>query len=412
MNRNLDYSLSSSQTDDFSTICMLVLALYPLLSYYLAINEYTYADVLSVLLLFIGIFKYGMFSTLHYRFPIVFNVYWAYNAILLIATASAFKITYLIPGGITFFVWISQVALFACFFDFCKYKKYLNYLFYVVTVLFFIQYGFRLAGSFVPMFLPLGGQTSYCGLSVSEVLLRQAEESTRCSTIFPEPSYMGQFLTLVLAVNAFCKENLNKLCNRVIALALVIILLLGSGSGLLIGLVLMLVKAVYLIFASGQKIYTFLLFLIAPIIYYVIDYYFLSQIGSYVLSRTSELSSDSSSGYLRMVSGYSYVGELDTSHFLFGADKSYIENLFNSENKTFINGIASYVLFDGLIGTILVLLTFITSAWRKDFIVWSIVIMFIVLSAIEATYMREFTMAVFALIIGYSNKRLNNGETI
>lgn len=403
---------SSQSYTDFSKICMITLALYPVLSYYIAINEFTYADVLSVLLLLIGIFKYGMFSTLHYRFPTVFNVYWAYIAILSIATASAFKITYLIPGGITFFVWISQVALFACFFDFDKYKKYLNYLFYVVTVLFFIQYGLKLAGSFVPMFLPLGDKTSYCGLSVSEVLLRQTGGTARCSTIFPEPAYMGQFLALVLAVNAFCKENLNKFYDHVVAIVLVNIFLLGSGSGLLIGLVLMLVKAVYLIFASGQKKYIFLLFLIAPILYYTINYYFLSQIGSYVLSRTSELSSDSSSGYLRMVSGYLYVGELDTSHFLFGADKSYIEKLFNTGDKTFVNGIASYILFDGLIGTILVLLTFITTAWRKDFIVWSVVIMFIVLSAIEATYMREFSMAVFALIIGYSNRRLNNGETI
>lgn len=395
---NINVTHSSNR---ITKVAMFILAICPLLSYY-RLSIFTY-DIIAGLLLFITCVTTKKLKRI--TIPKTFLIFWGYLAIRLIVFSGVFKITYLIPGGINFFLWSLCLIAFSSCLNIELLRKYVNVIFIFASALFIIQYvTYFTTGQTVSVFLPLGKQLNYVGLTYNELVLLHENidrSNIRFSSIFAEPSYFGQYSIIALTFDIFCHRNKYKLLTPLSLYIIAILLFIQSGVGIVCLAFIYLIKIIYICFKTKKLKYYLIICILAPIVIYAINYYISTDIGSALLDRANKVdgSSGEGSGYVRTQYGYIVYGNLDTTKKMFGTSSEYIANYI--KDGGFFNGISTILIEIGLIGTILLIIFYFVNCRKNGVIAIAMVIILILVSAMEATYLGPLMM--ICTTIAFSN---------
>ena len=384
-----------------SKLSMLLLASFAVLNVYRFVpSQLNYAYVLGLLLFLVTILKKGIKNP----YPISYLIFWGYCAIQIVVIAGTSSWQDYLPGGISLFFFSLCMGGFILNFNFNCLRKYITYTWLFAAILFIIQWIiFHTTGQKISVFLPLGNELTYEGLNYGEMIARQmtstSEGQHRFSSIFAEPSYFGQYSLVALCTELFCNENKNKLITPLAIFICIIILLLQSGVGLLGMGFIALFKLVYIIFITKQPKYYIYLLLIVPILIWGISQYLNSAAGQYILGRMDQLAYDdqsaTNSGFVRLYYGYYAFGELSLQDKLLGVSRSAAQAM--RDYGGFFNGISYILCSFGIIGLLLVILFLTFNCQKKNIFVVAMGLLYIVVSAIESTYLSSIMMMTFVI---------------
>jgi len=390
---------------------MLFLALYPILGYYTGPAGLTYANIVTIILIVISFFKKPGISLNVY--PKYYLIFWTYAALALIFTVSSMKITFLIPGGISFFLWSLALGLTLRYFDFSTLKKYLYLVFILSSVVLIAQeVMIFFTGSRFIAFLPLSEELSI-GANYSEwkqVLL----SANRSSSFFSEPSYFALYSLPVLAIELFYENDKKKVFTPLSFYIITVLLILRSGVGLIGIALLVFIKLVTFIKGINiKKILTFIVFF--TIIIFVAKEYFSSKIGQEMLERTAEFDSESSSAYLRLIRGYLVYDYLPWFNKIFGIwpddllkmNIPYFDMTQNKSSILYFNGLQTALIRIGIIG-VLILITVYFNLYKNNTALAKVLIWtFLLLALLDQMYMST-TMLIFTSIAAHFHIKNKN----
>ena len=344
-----------------SKLVMLLLAAYPILSYYRGLAGFSYAELLTLLLFSFACIKE---KSIAINISSSYKKFWGYAAISLILTSyisGSFKLTYLIPGGLAFFIWSIALGLTIKYFDFKILKKYLYLIFFIASILLIGQeLLYQTIGSrFVP-FLPLGKQLTIYDMSYSELVALRTYGPRYCS-IFAEPSYFALYALPVLAIELFSMQNKNKPLTSFSIFIIFILLLLKSGVALL-GMSLVLFIKFFTFYKNANKSVIVLFSLCCvPVLIFLVMKFIGSETGSDLLARSEEFSSNSSSAYFRVIRGYIIYAQLPLVNKFLGMSTDLLLTLnipeliysVDDSSNLYFNGIQTILMKQGLCGLIL-----------------------------------------------------------
>lgn len=378
---------------------MFLLAAFPVLNSYVLFGEFTIARFVLLILFIICISK-GAFSLNEY--PKLYLVFWAYAALHLIIYSGAFKVTYLIPGGVNLFFYSISLFVFCHFYNSSYFKNYIWYVFLFATALFFYQLiVFNLSGTRLSVFLPLTDNIAYSVKTYNELVQVQNSFEDRFSSIFLEPSYYGQFALIVLTIELFREENKNKLITLRAAFIIIVELLIKSGVGLIGLIVVALLKLIHVVFVLKQKQYIVYLVLFAPIFLYGINYYLNSNMGSGISDRANfetnvngEFADQSANE--RLLYGFWEFDRLDDFDKIIGTTR--VNRIIIAERNHAINGFSSSLITYGVIGTILILFYYISICRMKSILSIAFAIVLLVVSFAETILFDDFMLICTTII--------------
>ncbi len=360
-------------------VCML---LHTVLDIYSFSGSITYGNIADIIV-------FGLALTVRKSVNIIPFPLWCYIGYRVLMSVLSFSsISSMLPLGFL----LQVAALYATFrvVNLSNFIKIFRFLGYTTSIFLLIQYigltFFNVRISGILEFLPIaiGGDTY---LDVLDLRVRPA-------SIFSEPAHYAQFILPLLCIELF--DDTRKKSIPLIILIIAGLLLSMSGTavlGLLVIGIIYLVK-LFVLHASFKKTWwVFLLVALLPVGY---QYYAKSELGEMVLGRTESVVEASqamavSSEYVRLFRGYDIFGELNVSKKIFGCGtkESIIQSIattryssmFDSENF-FFNGIATILLYTGLIGLFIYLWTLI-NMWKgnsfcgKSFIILLVALMLI-----------------------------------
>ena len=209
-------------------------------------------------------------------------------------------------------------------------------------------------------FVPnLTGQFTYQNLSYAEVVQLHAYNHSPCS-IFLEKSYLGYYLVAYLCLRLFSSDLREKFLFPVNIIIILTILMSRSGSGL-VGLVALLgVKVIVDFYSGSSRKRSYLFLLLIPLLAGLSYVYLQSEIGTAIVERSSELETEGTSGYARVVSGYVVFGALPPTEKLFGSTiqdvVGYSDFSYISMDRFYVNGIQTVLMTLGALGLLLYIL--------------------------------------------------------
>lgn len=357
--------IKSPEKHWFRRVAMLVIALGPILAWYKIPFPVPLGHALILFLSSFAILKSGLnLNVLPKTFLLVFLyvcISWCAN--------HGFEIwTLFPPGGWIFFIFVLGLQGGILLFDMDLCCKYMRWVSWIAILLFYIQLGLVIAtGSqhfcFVP---PLTGAFTYQNMMYSEIVARHLASSHPCS-IFLEKSYMAYYLAAYLSLIMFSGENKAKLYTKESIIISITLILLRSGSGI-VGLAVLWVVKLFSVFWTnnkGRRIAMTLLLI--PFSLGIVYLYGSTESGQEMLSRQDELTTENTSGYVRVVGGYAIYDMLTPQEKTFGKpDAQEIFGKDRSDGTTwfYINGVQTVLVYLGFIGAILYLL-FYASIFRK-----------------------------------------------
>lgn len=401
MNNSIEYS-----NRIVSRIAMFLLAAYPITSYYITIDGFTNGQLLFIALVIFAM-VYG-YSSRCFVYPKGYSLFWAYVSIALILT-SGIKGSYLIPGGINFF-------LFSLFLGFCSYfyndeyfRKFMRIIFIVSSIIFLWQeIMYFVTGNRPVVVLPLGSKLTYENLSLAELASIQ-KYRPRSSAFFLEASFFAIYALLVLAMELFCK-NRNKLFSKFSYYIIAIIILSRSGCGIIGLSVLLLFRFItYFKQVSTSKRISLVVIGI-PLIVFAVSQYLGTEYGEVMMSRSTELTGDVSdaSGYLRVVRGFTIFENLPLQNKLLGISTEelykysaiFVLNTNTNANYIFLNGFQSLLIQNGLIGLTLFLIVYIRVYRNGDITCRAFLVLLLVLSLIDQNFLMS--SMLIALVMSYN----------
>lgn len=241
-------------------------------------------------------------------------------------------------------------------------------------------------------------------------------QSTRCSSLFSEPSYLCRFLLPLIAIELFRNEKIN---YKLVCFFIAPVFLTVSGTGVI---ALMALGIFWYIcnFKSKQSNRGIKIILISVIAIVFIYALLTTEIGNKILSRTDELSwkyqdGTSRSGYIRMWLGYEIFNEYPWLNKIFGDMniQSYTTRLLNTEFASVTDesqlkfsgsGVNVLLLRQGFIGLILMLLL-IKKIWKNaSLTAKAIIVTFIAYMFTEFVY-PGFRFAIYMIIPYCLNKQ-------
>lgn len=390
-------------------IGMLLLALYPILYYYSTSLPFSYGQLLFFAFFIVQFFYYAQKP---FSIPKEMTAFWIYAAIVLLFFSPNIKVTYFVPGGIQFCVWIIILGL--CIRNFNRYylQKYMRIIFVISAVIYVLQeLMFMRTGTRFVTILPISETFSYGGLTYSGLMEKQIN-ANRSSSLFMEPAYFAQYALCLLALELFCDETKDKLVTKYSLLIIFILLILRSGVGVIGLLLLGLIK-----FFTSMKNYSLrknllYLFLLLPIVLTMAFYYSQSEIGLALLGRADELGSDESSGYLRLFYGYYIYELLPMINKIFGLPIDALENIMPSyitttDESIFMNGFQTLLITNGLIGVILFCYVFVKFYKKGRLLIKSSVWLLLLLSLMEQIYLMPYMLLLSVIIFSNQEEGTN-----
>ena len=388
-------------------LLMSLLALYPVLGYY---GTNVGVDM-GLLILFVAILAVTLFSGLRFKsLPGLYLLYWAYAACMYLLLADQFKASLLIPGGVTLFVWSILLCFLAPYFNLELFKRYIRVVASISIVVFALQeIMFARLGYRFSAFLPIS-DSFYGSLTYSELVFRQMYGG-RSPSLFLEPAYFADFLLLVLSLELFSKEK-QSLFSKILVVAIIVtILLLGSGSGFLGLFVLALFWGVKLYKGKSKLVLLVSLLLLIPIVYYGLEYYSQTDVGSAVMERQSEFSDEDTSGFRRIVRGYSIFAAIPFIFKIIGSPYSVVIDAASScgvnllESSWTFNGFQQVMISYGLIG-LGILVSFYAKLYNKNnttsqALIW----LLLYLSLVEYIYLAPIMFIITMYLVSKENSR-------
>lgn len=400
------------KTPPFYKIVMLLLALYPIMGYYSGPAGLTYANILTIILVVVSFLKNSKKSFLVY--PKYYLVFWIYAALALVFfTVSSFKITFLIPGGISFFLWSLAFGLTLRYFNFDALKKYLYIVFFIASTVLIVQEVMTfITGSRFIAFLPLSEELTI-GASYSEwkqVLL----SANRSSSLFSEPSYFALYSLPILAIELFYGKGEKKFFTPFSFYIIAVLIILRSGVGFVGIFFLLLIKTLTFLKSSTFKRILLLIFF-SLIVAFAVKEYITSEIGKNVLGRIDEFDTENSSAYLRVIRGYLVYDYMPWMNKVFGIWPDDLLKMhipfFDMEvaksSNLYFNGVQTALIRVGIVGTLLLLIVYI-DIYKKNIplskvLIWT----FLLFALMDQMYMST-TMLIFTTIAAHFKRENKN----
>ena len=385
-------------------IAMFLLAVFPILDYYyFGTSNFTFANVISILLFLYTLLK-GKFS--FKNVPKSYYIYWIYSALQIYLIAGIGGWSDYIPGGVMLAIFSLCIFCYATYFDINLLRKYMRWVFIVASALWFFQNMVWLSAHVkISTFLPLTNSILPSHMTYKELTLWQNEVGgeliERFSSIFSEPSHFAQYALMLLSIELFIGDNKNKLYTKFSVFIAAILILLQSGAGLMGMGFIAIVKLLYILLVTRKKIYYFYLAVLIPMFVIGVQWYLNSQAGSYISERTEQLDytneTSTSSGFVRLYFGWYKYGELSSSQKLLGTSRAAIGEM---REGGFFNGVTNVLCSQGLIGLLLLILFYAKTCKKKDpySSVASLYMLFI--SLIASTYLGGLMLISTAIALG------------
>ena len=385
-------------------IAMFLLAVFPILDYYyFGTSNFTFANVISILLFLYTLLK-GKFS--FKNVPKSYYIYWIYSALQIYLIAGIGGWSDYIPGGVMLAIFSLCIFCYATYFDINLLRKYMRWVFIVASALWFFQNMVWLSAHVkISTFLPLTNSILPSHMTYKELTLWQNEVGgeliERFSSIFSEPSHFAQYALMLLSIELFIGDNKNKLYTKFSVFIAAILILFQSGAGLMGMGFIAIVKLLYILLVTRKKIYYFYLAVLIPMFVIGVQWYLNSQAGSYISERTEQLDytneTSTSSGFVRLYFGWYKYGELSSNQKLLGTSRAAIGEM---REGGFFNGVTNVLCSQGLIGLLLLILFYAKTCKKKDpySSVASLYMLFI--SLIASTYLGGLMLISTAIALG------------
>ena len=377
------------QNKSLSNIAMLLLALLPMLHWYdiglpIGLGEFL-LTLLMILAIGLGQFKLS-------AYPKIFYVVWIYVAINWYCYDFYPDWKGILPGGVVFFIFAINVGVGIILFNMDVLRKYMRWIVIVAIVIFWFQFAMLHLGGTGHCFVPnLTGHFLYEDLTYPELVAKQLRSARPCA-FFIEKSYMAYYMVIYLCIEFFHGNTKDILFSKLAIAIIVTLIMLQSGSGM-VGMALLIVAKVLTFYWNKKTVRYLALLLAIPVLLFFFKLYVSTDIGFAMLDRQTELSTEGTSGYTRIVEGYLYYSSLNDVQKLFGTSYADLNNLtyLSYSNRNFsLNGIQYPLIQLGIVGLILWLLFYIY-VFRKTSICGKMcVLVYIVLSALEVTYLGSY----------------------
>lgn len=384
--------MNSSYSAPFiNKLSMLLLALLPILTWYKIPFPvglgHTLVLFLSLYVITIRKFRINVIPSTFWLIFAYISIMWMYN--------NDFQIwTVLPPGGWIFFIFVLALLWGVITFDLVLLQKYMRWIVLISGILFWIQFIlFTMTGSSQFCFVPnLTGSFTYEGFTYADVVERHLRGLP--SSIFLEKSYLAYYYLTYLALIWF-NNNTNQNFNKEIIFIIATLLASRSGTALVGFFVLFIVKLFMMYRTANYGRRLLFLIIILPLAIGLTAFYISTEIGEQMLSRTTELTDENTSGYTRIVSGYLMFDQLTPMEKIVGIPDARNRFGFEKANGNFIfyvNGVQSILISLGLVGAILYFL-FYVSIFRKVSLTSKLcIILLLVMSLLESNYLNPYMM--------------------
>lgn len=281
--------------------------------------------------------------------------------------------------------------------------------------MFIQEFQFFAFGNRFCAFLPLSSELTY-GVSFDE-LSAMHMSSERSSSIFAEPAHFAIYTLVFLSLEMFQPKNRGKLFSMLSLLLVLALFVLRSGNGFIGLLVLGIIKVIDYYRFKGGKGLIFLLIII-PIAFWGISRYATTEVGGSVLERTEELNNDEDTrSYIRIFRGYVVYESLPLKTQVFGTTMEELEsmnipilNMYKDrEHNLYFNGLQEVLIYQGIIGLLLLLMVYIKLFKEGDMASRSSIILMLVIAALGDFYLSP--MMLLYTTVGYSCKKIErNGK--
>lgn len=400
---------------NFRNVAMFLLAWFPILNIYKSPLPLGYGSVLVLLLWVVSLIQ-GTTLRRSLSLPRQYVIFWGWCAVAyFISYLPQLKIGALIPGGFNLFIFSITLGFLLSIFDIESFKKHSKIVVVAAGVILVFQEALYFTTGSRPIFLLPFGQLMD-EISVPELIAEQMRMD-RSSSLFREPAHFAQYLLPLLCLELFSERNKEKLFTPYSIFIIAILVLLRSGNGFLGLVILLIVKAwTYLKnVRMGTKIMAILI--AAPLAFYAVSSYISTEVGSAMLERTNELENDdSAASYIRVYRGYALYSELPFANQLFGINddrlmqvipRTSISYLFAGTltNDTYMNGVQSVMIHQGLIGLLLCVWMYVGFARRRPLQSKMQIWLLLLLSLFGQTFMSNSMLYCTLLCVCYNNKK-------
>lgn len=386
---------------------MLLLVLFPILYYYATPLSNSWGELLLIIYVICQLFTRGKFAL---KFPKYIIVYWLYCAIALVVLSNTFKITYLIPGGISTFIFFIMLGVLLSQGDNSALLKYFRLIFVPIAILFVTQeVSFKVTGSRFCFYLPISSDTVNYGDLTFKQLEAVYKFNDRSASLFMEPAYFAEFLLVHLVLELFSGDNVDKLYTPWAILICLILLILRSGTGLMGLALLVTIKLLSFYKRKRSKNLIALILIVLPLIYFGSVYYLSTEVGESMMKRSSELTDQSGSSYDRIFRGLELFNAMPLLNQCIGIDPSIFRasNMYNGvetlKDGMLYNGFQTVLISYGFIGTFLILLVYISIYRKSSILTKSALLLLLLLSWIESLYLTP--LMLILTVIAYTSKR-------
>lgn len=412
MLRNILHSYESPNIPIIEKASMLLLAFYPILEVYLVgATKITLANFFGLLIFVITLFakKDNFLNTL----PKWYYIFWVYIAFQTYVIAGIAGWSDYLPGGIDLIIFSLIVMTLSVNFNLDLFYRCIRIVFIFAAVLFAIQlFLFYTTHVRVSVFLPLGNNLNYCDLTYAEMIdIHKSPSRTlveRFPSIFCETSYFAQYCLMVLSVELFYKNNRNRLFTLFSLIVAFIIILTQSGSGMVGLAIIAIMKLVQIIFITRKEVYYLYLLAMIPIAIWAISYYISTSMGASMMDRVSEIDGskgEETSGFARIFLGWNIYDMLTPVQKVIGTDRAFMQYYWDGG---FFNGITSLICSRGLIGLLLLIVAYLSSLRHSNPVCVSVLLIFLVISLFESTFLGGLMMLATTVAFGYKYKTQSN----
>lgn len=374
-------------------ISMLVLAILPLLTWY-ALPLPT--GLGTTIVLFLSIYT---IMNKNFKINVVPNSFWivfTYVCIMWVYHNNFAIWTILPPGGWVFFAFFLALIWGILSFDLNLLKKYMFRVVIISAFLFWVQFILKLVyGHNIICLVPnLTGSLNYEDMSYMELVGKQLSEDRPCS-IFMEPSHMAYYYISYLAVAWFGDNFKEKWFNKESFFIMLTVIALKSGSGVVGLAILFLIKFFKFYGNSNFRRKLKIVIFIIPVAAISLYCFSQSKFGSEIFSRSEEFSTEGTSGYARIISGYIMFEQLGSKQKLIGIGdprEVFVSVRIDGTEHLYANCLQMVLLSLGYIG-VMIYLYFYYRIFRKVNLTSRIcLIVLMLLSLIDSCYLNSYMM--------------------
>ena len=391
-------------------IISFLVVVYPILNIY-CLPGFTVLSIANILT--IGFFMLSLVKgyKLLFKLPEGFGIFWAYVAVTHLLFASNFGLGLLIPGGVSFFLWVILFWLGNSMLDYNALKRSYRIVFIICSVAFLLQeFSYYTIGSRPLFMLPL----PFYGVDAQEILMNQTCLD-RSSCFFIEPSHFAQFTLPLLAIEIFDNSN-DKVMNKFAIYIVLILLLLQSGNGILGLLILLSIRLLtYLRYSKGKHKYLTLSFFIALLLFAVWKYVG-TEAGMGIVERAAKLGIDEDSGSsARTVRGFFLYSQLPLFNKIFGCHLDSLMTFMTSSNVSYLfinemtgdyniylNGFQHVLIYNGIVGMVLFLAIWFRLFKSNNLFQKVLILLYLILMFISNQHLGQ--MMLLSMLLPFINK--------